>query len=115
MGNEKMTEKIRNLVEDEGGAGILGALCGGLAGALTEAGIFLFDIFGVGCCNAPGIYPWTALHIFPLTGLTIGGSAAGGIIGTIVDGVAAVGTAIGTVGCVGSSIASYLAGMLFTK
>ena len=114
-----MAKKIRSLMKDEEGTGILGAVGGGFLGAMTEAGIFLFDISGIGLCNLPGIYPWTTLHIFPLMGLTAGGSAIGGSVGTLVDSIAALGTAaiasIGTVGCVSSSLLGYLTGMLFSK
>ena len=97
----------------------MGAISGGLLGAMTEAGIFLFDVSGVGfplIGNLPGIYPWTSLHIFPLVGLVGGGGLLGGTIGTLMDAIAVVNaTTVGVLTGVGASLSGYLMGLLFTK
>ena len=107
-----MSKKIGSLVKDEEGVGVIGAVSGGMLGVLTEVGIFLFDVSGIGLGNLLGIYPWTALHIYPLIGLTVGGAAIGGAIGTLADVVSVLKFA--TISC-GTTLVSYLTGMLFTK
>ena len=99
----------KNLRKDESGSAIIGAMSGGFFGLLAEAGLLALDISGIGCGNLPGIYPWTAMHIYPLIGLTTTGGILGGAIGTMVDGVIAVTAATaGTLSCVGSSLIATL-------
>ena len=95
----------KNLKKDESGSAVIGAVSGGFFGLLAEAGLLVLDVSGIGCGNLFGIYPWTAMHIYPLIGLTTIGGILGGAAGTIVDGLIAV-TAVtaGTFGCVGSSL-----------
>ena len=100
-----MVKNIKSMLKNEDGASILGLVGGSLLGVLTEVGLCLFDVSGIGVGNLPGIYPCTSLHIFPLAGLTASCGTLGWIAGTVVDRTtAAITSAISTLGCVGSSI-----------
>ena len=121
LGNEKGDGILskKNILEDESGTGIIGAMSGGLLGAMVETGILACDISGIGIGNLPGIYPWTALHIYPLIGLTTMGGILGGAVGTAFDTVVAASTMIAgtfaSLGCAGSSAVGFLMGSLFSK
>ena len=90
----------------------MGAMSGGFLGLLAETGILALDVSGIGFGNLPGVYPWTALHIYPLMGLMTIGGVLGGAAGVVTD---AVTVAIGTLSCAGSSLMGILMGSLLSK